>query len=222
MESLISQTKTIQFVFNKGNSFPPKDIYLLDNHHLTITSSNQGVNSPVSSLIFSLIEKEIKAVKNFVINKNEYLGEIVFDLAEKGDDFFPSEKYMEIYKRAVNWNRSSRKIIPCLKRYNKLQLKNSSKLPYLYHFHVSHTISFEYPKMVSPFVVIENSNEESENKYDVSIVLNDKVYDWVFENRFDKTTTKDDIIKAYDEFVKEFSLDSLKSNTAGATTENIE
>lgn len=220
--NLINETKTIQLIFDEGNPIPPIDNYSLDHHHLTIRSFNRSVNSPVSSLIFSLIEKEIKAVKNFVIKNNEYLVEIEFDLVENGAEFFPPEKYIEMYKRAISWNRSSRKVIPCLNRYNKLRLQDNAQLPYLYHFHVSHTISFEYPKMASPFVVIENSNEERENKYNVSIVLNDKVYDWVFENRFDKTTTKDDIIKAYDEFVKEFSLESLKSNTADSTTESID
>lgn len=220
--SLINETKTIQFIFNDGDSFPPTDTYSLNYNHLTIKSSGTSINSPVSSLIFSLIEKEIKSVKSFVINSNQYLGEIEFDLVKSEDEFFPSEKYKEMYKRAISWNRSSRKIIPCLNRYSKLRLENNAKLPYLYHFQVSHTISFEYPKMVSPFVVIENSNEERENKYNVSIVLNDKVYDWVFENRFDKTTSKNDIINAYDEFVKEFSLDSLTSNATDIKIESIE
>lgn len=219
---LISKTKTIKLIFDERNPSPSTDNYSFDNDYLTITSSNYSVNSPISALIFSLIEKKIKAVKNFVINGNGNLNEIEFDLVNNGNEFFPSKKYEEIYKRSISWNRSSRKIIPCLKRYSKLQLKNGAKLPYLYHFNISHSISLEYPKMVSPFVVIENSNEESENRYDVLIVLNDKVYDWVFENRFDNTTTKDDIIKAYEEFINEFSLDSLKSNTPDTRIENID
>ncbi|WPO83803.1 ATP-binding protein [Chryseobacterium sp. JJR-5R] len=222
LEDLINRTKTIKFIFNEGNHYPSTDIYSLDNTHLTITSSNQSVNSPISALIFSLIEKEIKAVKNFVVDGNRYLNDIEFDLINNGNEFFPSEKYVEMYKKSISWNRSSRKIIPCLKRYNKLQLKTDSKLPYLYHFHVSHIIDFEYPKMASPFVVIENCDDERENRYSVSVVLNDKVYDWVFENRFDKTTTKDDIIKAYDEFVEEFSLDSLTSKADNTMTNSAE
>ncbi|AZA86389.1 hypothetical protein EG349_06105 [Chryseobacterium shandongense] len=219
---LIQNLKKLHLRFDGEYLFPPKDILKFENNNLTIISSSQAVNSPISSFIFSMVENEIKGVENFEHSSSRSLNAVEFILKENADEFFPTNKYIEIIKNSLHWNRSSRKIIPCLKKYYKLRLKKDVTIPYLRSYRLSHTISFDYPKMASPFLVTENYDDEIKEEYNVSIGLNDKVYDWVFENRFDKTTTKDDIIKAYDEFVKEFSLDSLKSNTTESRTESIE
>jgi hypothetical protein len=219
---LVNRLEILHLRFDGEYSYPPKDILTFNNNELTIKSSSQSVNSPISSFIFSLVENDIKGVKNFEHTSSGLLHSVEFILKENANEFFPSDKYLEIIQKSVHWNRSSRKIIPCLKKYYKLRLKKDATIPYLRRYHLSHTILFDYPKMASPFVVTENHNDEREDRYRVSTVLNNKVYDWVFENRFDKTTTKDDIIKAYDDFVKEFSLDSLTSKADNAMTNSTE
>lgn len=49
------------------------------------------------------------------------------------------------------------------------------------------------PKMISPFIIKDKK---------LTVSLNSKVYDWVYENRYDNNTTKDDIIKSYELFIK--------------------
>ena len=60
-------------------------------------------------------------------------------------------------------------------------ITDNAFIPYVYHYRFDDHIYLPYPKMLSPFV----SEEYEERKYRLKVVLNDKVYDWVFENRYD-------------------------------------
>ncbi|WP_373708925.1 ATP-binding protein [Kaistella sp.] len=210
--TLLNQIETIELKLDEEQIFPPQDLYFLNDSHFTIKCSGMSVNSPVSSLIYSIIEKNITGVKNFEHGKNHSLTQVEFFLKQNESEFFPHNKYIEILKETISWNRTSRKIIPCLKNYNYLRLKQNAKIPYLCHYQLSHIISFDYPKMASPYVVTEDYKAKREDKYTVSIVINDKVLDWVFENRFDTNTTRENIISAYDEFITEFPLNLVKAS----------
>jgi len=59
--------------------------------------------------------------------------------------------------------------------------------------------------MVSPYVVEEVDTYNRDERYKSTTILNEKLFDWVFSNRYDTNSTKEEIIEAYDEFIKEFN-----------------
>lgn len=209
---ILNDIITLEVIFSGENrQYPPNDFFTYIDKTLTIESSGQSVNSSISQFIFSKIENRISKIEDFEYADNGELKSIKFSLKLNPADFIPEGKYLTILQKSVSWNRSSRKIIPCLKKYNKLRLREDAFLPYLYHFKFSHSVDFIYPKMASPFVVEEFENEDSKNRYNASIILNEKLYHWVFENRYETSTTREDIKNYYKKFTEEFSLEIVKS-----------
>ncbi|RXM40528.1 hypothetical protein BOQ62_06120 [Chryseobacterium sp. CH21] len=202
IDHLINSIKSIKISYYTNNHLRRGDSFSFENGNFIINTSNHTVNSSISQFIFSKIEDKITRLINFEYDENGNLKFVEFSLEPNEGDFISEEKYIEVLEKSKSWNRSSRKIIPCLKKYSKLRLKDEAYIGYVYHFNLDHFIEFKYPKMVSPFVVAETGNYES--KYESSIILNDKLYNWVFENRYDPTTTKKEIIENYKNFILEF------------------
>jgi hypothetical protein len=43
-------------------------------------------------------------------------------------------------------------------------------------------------------------------------LLNENLYTWVYEHRFDKRTTKQEIISAYDEFCSKINIEEINKS----------
>ena len=78
-------------------------------------------------------------------------------------------------------------------------------MSYVYPYSFDENVYLSYPKMLSPFV----SEEYETRKYKLKSVLNDKVYDWVFENRYDSKTTRKQIVESYSDFLTDFPIKNL-------------
>jgi hypothetical protein len=61
--------------------------------------------------------------------------------------------------------------------------------------------------MLSPYLV----EEIDDRKRILKLELNEKSLDWVYKNRYDDQTTKEEIIKAYDKFIGEIDIDEINS-----------
>ncbi|WP_291066977.1 MULTISPECIES: HD domain-containing protein [unclassified Empedobacter] len=204
LSSLLNDIKKIRLNFNSNVAPFYEDLYTYENSLLVINSNNHTVNSSLSQFIFSKIENNITRVIDFKFGNNDYLDFIEISLENTGEDFLSQENFIKVLKKSQSWNRTSRKIIPCPKKYDKLRLKDDANLNYLYHFNLSHYIEIKYPKMVSPYVVEEVDNKNGEERYKCKNHLNEKLFSWVFNNRYDEMTTKEEIIKTYNEFIEEF------------------
>ncbi|MDR2229682.1 MAG: ATP-binding protein [Flavobacteriaceae bacterium] len=202
LNDLINNIKSLKLDFYTNKSLRKEESFTYEDHNFTINASGYTVDSSISQFIFSKIEDKITKLIDFEYEENGNLKFIKFSLEPNDDDFISEERYAEILKKSRNSNHSSRKIIPCLKKYSKLRLKNEAFIGYVYHFRLANFIEFKYPKMVSPFVVTETIINERE--YKSSTILNDKLYSWVFENRYDSDTTKEEIIENYKSFISEF------------------
>jgi hypothetical protein len=102
----------------------------------------------------------------------------------------------------------ARNIIPCIEKYFKLRLRDNAFIAYVNRDLFLNYINLPYPKMVSPYLSIETTPKET--KFETQ--LNDKLYNWVYENRYDEETTLEEIKKAYDDFLKEFSIENNNEN----------
>ena len=202
--SLINDVKKIRLNFNSNTTPFQEDLYSYEDNFLIINSNGHTVNSSLSQFIFSKIENNISKVIDFEYRNNENLDFIEFSVEYKDEDFISEQNFIKLLKKSKRWNRSSRKIIPCLKKYDKLRLKDNAYLDYLYHFKISYYLDINYPKMVSPYVVEEVDTYNGDERYKSTTILNEKLFEWVFSNRYDTMTTKEEIVKAYDEFLKEF------------------
>ena len=53
------------------------------------------------------------------------------------------------------------------------------------------------PKMLSPYIIKDKKME---------VLLNDKVIQWVFDNRFDSNTSRKNIEDDYQKFLKNYNI----------------
>lgn len=88
-----------------------------------------------------------------------------------------------------------RAFIPIVDEFEVLGIHGTSsndniREPFIYN---NTGIDYYYNKMVSPY-------------YGGKVALTEQLYDWVYENRYDAATTREEIVKAYARFVQEFPL----------------
>jgi len=62
--------------------------------------------------------------------------------------------------------------------------------------------------MLSPYFALE----EDENKK-LEYRIDDKLIDWVYNNRYNETTTKEDIKATYEQFRKDINIDEINNAT---------
>ena len=97
-------------------------------------------------------------------------------------------------KESLHFNRV---FLPCLiEKYNHLRLKDTAYVPWVYN-HSSLSNKLSMPRMLSPFV-------SKEKKIDV--LVNEKVIQWVYDNRYNDSTSIEDIKDAYESFIGQYNL----------------
>jgi hypothetical protein len=106
-----------------------------------------------------------------------------------------------------NFSYGTRVKIPCHKKYNKLRLKNNANISWLWNIY-SNSINIPIPSMLSPYFSIKEA-ENSKLEYRV----NNKLIDWVYKNRYDETTTKEEIKTTYEQFRENINIDEINNAT---------
>jgi len=208
MKELISSTNKIKVVYNHDTSVYSNapEILNLQNDELEIKVSGSSI---ASKLIFFLLFKLKNTFTSFSINFSPdaiISGLNIF----KHEKVFPIEddsNYTEILKLSFKRDLSSaRVVIPCHKDFEKLRLEEESHKPYvreiLYYLDSNiRYIPLGYPKMISPFLRSENTAGEVIVKKEV----NEKLINWVFDNRYEKNTSIKEIAESYDKFCEQFN-----------------
>lgn len=129
----------------------------------------------------NLIELSKDKTQNiFVFSKDTYSNPFTTDL---------------IIKLITNHNSSyARYIIPCNAEFEALRLNDEARKPYVSSFIIDYALDIKYPKMISPFVRISGDRSHPAK---LSFQASENFINWVYENRYDQNTSKDDIEKAY-------------------------
>lgn len=106
-------------------------------------------------------------------------------------------------------NSTARGIIPCNPEYIKLAIKDDCTIPYSNNLGIMKY--FLYPKMVSPYIIVERLEASLEKSslltetiaVNLKEVVSDKLIDFVFNHRKDESVTKDEIRATYKKFIKD-------------------
>ncbi|MDP2685003.1 MAG: ATP-binding protein [bacterium] len=114
---------------------------------------------------------------------------------------------LEDYKKLLGKLRlrSTRMIIPCRNEFLSLRLRDNVYKPYIQQYQVSDLIDMSFPKMLSPYMPQEKINEPRNLK----VALNQKLYDWVYENRYNEETTIEEIKNGYNKYIDFFNIEEL-------------
>lgn len=107
---------------------------------------------------------------------------------------YEKEQFKKILETLNNKYYKNRIFLPCLiEQYNHLRIKDTSFIPWVGSKGLS---DFKFvPKMLSPYIKVGDKIEE---------YTNDKLFNWVYENRYYDDTTIENIKDSYDKFIEEF------------------
>jgi len=202
-KNLLNSIDSLRLIYDNEINNNLGDIFILNKKELTITIRGEKPSYDYTDFfLYKASEIFTSFTKSNILGTNKR--EVVFS---KGEQTSPisKETLKIVLKNLKGGFSSARKIIPCIEDFFSLRLKENAYIPYVYHFNFDSNIFLPYPKMLSPFV----SEEYERNKYKLKEVLNDKVYDWVYKNRYNKNTTRDEIITSYKVFLETFKLEEL-------------
>jgi len=207
MKTLLEKAKSLKLTYDNSLNFLIGDSYTLVDNTLEITLRG-GSPSFEYTKFFLLKAGDYFSSVSRLERKTPNIKEITFS-KEKQSNPIPEADMPNVLERLKSsYIFSARAFIPCLEKYFTLRVKDNARKSYVYHYVIDSNIYLPFPKMLSPFI----HEEDIENKTILKVVVNDKLIDWVFENRYDSKTTKEQIRNAYDSFVKEFDVNIINNH----------
>jgi hypothetical protein len=203
IKDLLTSIDTLKIIYDRRINSHFGDLYAINKNELSISLGGGAPSYDYTTFLlskFSEIMTSIQKVEDVETNVKQ----IIFSKNAQGNPVEESE-VKRILINTKNIYYSSRCIIPCVKKYFKLRLKDDAHEAYVYHYRFDYYLSLQYPKMLSPYISVEDGNDKTE----LQLALNDKLYDWVFKNRYDAKTTLEEIKEQYQKFINEYKLDDL-------------
>ena len=211
LKRLLESIDSLKLVYNNEPILPDEDLFYLKDKELSIRMRG-GRTNLASTEFFLFMTKNLFSSISMVISDSNHERKVSLTKEEQGD-VMDRETLVSTIK-GLRHNYSSRMIIPCNKKYFTLRIKDNAHQPYVYHYWLDINVHTPFPKMLSPFVTEQNLADEKNFK----LALNDKVYNWVYTNRYNEKTTLEDIKAAYAIFIKDFDVEELNkgiSDTEG-------
>lgn len=205
LDQLIKSIDSLCIQYDDRFNGTISDTFVLNGRDLIITIRGRMASSNSTEFFLS------KATKLFTsIRKIEHSEQNLTEVRYSNDDqngFVTKVDLKKILFSKSNWySFSSRMIIPTIEEYVTLRIKEGAHEPYVHIYRFDSYWNFPFPKMLSPYVTQENSKGVRE----IRLSLNDKVYNWVYANRYDSKTTLEEIKLSYDKFIKEFDIDQIE------------
>jgi hypothetical protein len=203
MKTILDSITKLTIVYNDTVFL---DTYDLNHTELKVTFSNRGSRYDFSKF-FLLKAKEL--FKSFsIIHATELNNvDVIFTMEEQGSPI-PDEKIFDFIKK-LKYSSVARGITYCLKEHFILRIKDDAYPPYVRHNLFFRDIYLPFPRMLSPFIrkVTDSGQAILVEK------INETLIDWVYEYKFDKETTKEQIIEGYKAFCQKINLEEINKDS---------
>ncbi|WP_281298845.1 HD domain-containing protein [Flavobacterium limnophilum] len=203
MIDLLRESKKIFIKNNPKRTLTNDDEYDFIDSELSISLSNLRPSFAFTKFFLLKIGEYFKAVESKIDAPNQ--SRTIIYSKEKQGSPIQDEELLIILKNTTQ--HSARVTIPCLEKYFDLRINDDSHTPYLSHYTLDGNIYFPFPKMLSPFIKQTNEADQSILKEEI----NDKLIDWVYDNRFITETTRQQIIEAYKLFCNDNDISLINS-----------
>ncbi|GAB3244100.1 hypothetical protein GCM10027346_41470 [Hymenobacter seoulensis] len=198
---MMSMVNTVKLIYFTSEESKKGYMSYVDNC-LSIYGSVNHASDYCTKFIINKVSREFMGSQR-IFNDENGRSQIIFfrDTDEMG---FVDLAGLMLILKSENFH-GSRAAIPCPNEFYNLRIKQDAHIHYLGRHVPDHNFTVRYHKMISPFILTQK--RKSASVYEVS--LNEKLYDWVYENRFDVNIAKDDIKKAYEELCAKIDIDDL-------------
>ncbi len=204
IKDLLNTIDSLKIIYDRRMNSHFGDLYEIKDKELSISLRGGSPSYDYTTFLmskFSEIMTSIQKVEDIESNVRQ----IIFSKNVQGNPVEESEIKRILISTKNNYY-SSRCIIPCVEKYFKLRLKDDAHEAYVYHYRFDYYLNLQYPKMLSPFISVEDGSDKTE----LQLILNDKLYNWVYKNRYDEKTTLEEIKEYYQMFTNEYKINDLK------------
>lgn len=204
MKKLLENIKTLKLIYDNTIKVNNEDVYNIVDNTLEITLSGGYPSFEYTKFLlhkagdyFTSVSKSESKIHN--------VKEITFSKEKQSSPILETDLIKILTNTKKGYVHSARVFIPCLEKFFSLRIKDNARKSFVYHYVIDNNIYLAFPKMISPFIHEENAEEKSVLK----VVINEKLIDWVYENRYENKTTKEEIRNAYNKFLLEYDVDEL-------------
>lgn len=206
MKKLLEKVKSLKLIYDNNINLKYGDYYNLSEDTLEITLRGGHPSFEYTKFLLLKAGDYFTSVSKSE-SKTPNIKEITFSKEKQSSPIPEADMKNILVNLKKGYIYSARAFIPCLEKYFALRIKDNVRKSYVYHYVIDSNVYLPFPKMISPFIHEENA----EGKSILKIVVNEKLIDWVYENRFDNKTTKEQIRNVYDSFIKEFDINEINS-----------
>lgn len=116
----------------------------------------------------------------------------------KGDSEVIIDNWSVWFKQYLSRNDCSRSLMPCVNGYKALQIREGVNTLWYRDF-TFEMVRQAYPQMICPYVRV--SKEGYHHPQNLKVSISDKLYKFVYDNRFDESVTMEQIKEAYQRFI---------------------
>jgi len=201
IKNLLLNSESLKLLIDKDVRSNYGDIYKIDENDKKQLIIQLRSGNPDYDYTTYLLEQFGSIMTNFKVVKSENNNETEVILT-KGEQESPIDKsrLSQILNDLTENSNSSRCIIPCVKEYFNLRLKPDAHEGYVYHYDLYNHLNFKFPKMLSPYA----SQQDEFGNVTRIVSLNNRVYDWVYKNRFYPEVSIQEIKESYQKFISEY------------------
>lgn len=158
------------------------------------------IDNPHHSELLDFITKKLGNHRlRFYSEETENRKDVYIELT-KGNQEVIIDDWEMWFRQYLSLSNYSRNLMPCVETYKALRVKEEPVVwgRFDYTFGVVHQ---DYPKMVCPYIRVSEPRSSSYWPTKLRASVSDKLYQFVYDNRYDETVTMEQIKEAYQRFL---------------------
>ncbi|MCD4794112.1 MAG: ATP-binding protein, partial [Bacteroidales bacterium] len=202
MKELLEESKQLTIKYLKiGDNI---DTYKFEDKKLEISIKGEEPKYNYTKFLFSKVNEYFRCITR----KHDAKINATVHSYFKNNECSPFYSYdIKLILRNIKegYHSNARLFIPCLEKFKELKLKENAKKPYVFNYNLDNKILFSISMMLSPYIRIEKGYRDAK----LEVNLNDKVFEWVYENRYDKKVTMQQIKNTYQKLINSIDLEEI-------------
>ena len=129
-------------------------------------------------------------------------GKVVYIELTKGEQEVVIDDWEVWFNHYLSHAHYSRNLMPCVERYKVLRIKERAVIGGCQDFTFS-SVNKNYPKMVCPYIRFSEDGDSYYLTKKLKISVSDRLYEFVYDNRYDESVTLEQIKETYQLFLND-------------------
>lgn len=193
--------KTLEDILNFKTIFFKENVSSLGGIKFNqIDDKLEIIDNPHHSELLDFITKKLGNHRlRFYSEETENRKDVYIELT-KGNQEVIIDDWEMWFRQYLSLSNYSRNLMPCVEKYKTLRIIEEPVVWGRYD-HTFSMVHQNYPKMVCPYIRVSEPGNSNYWPTKLKTSVSDKLYQFVYNNRYDKSVTMEQIKKAYQRFL---------------------